>query len=214
MSLPRSLIRAKRVFGAGGGVAGSISAITITTPSGEDLTAAGYLDWISISSASSDRKNGANLILGSPTLTNASHPGTGVSTVTNSWTDGTPTASGSNSECGRWDMTSTLSDTNVDWTGPAGTGSKKFGVIAGGYFDANDSTMNIRFSLSDASAADRVQLLDRSQGSSNPPTFKYYEVTYNAATAGQTLRVRLESLASGVVGTGGQMFVALVRYGT
>jgi hypothetical protein len=198
-------------------VPGSISAITTTTPSGENVTAAAYLDWNlwTAGGATLQRKNGANLISG-PSTTNASSPGTGATGPTNTWTgtDGTPTASGSSNELKRYDMTSAAADCFVDFTLPAGTGPKKAGIIAGAYFDAGaDSTVNVRFTLSDGSAADRTATLDRSQGANNPPTFKYYEVTYNAATAGKTLRVRIENLTAGHAGTGCQVFLALVRYG-
>ncbi|WP_036170361.1 LamG-like jellyroll fold domain-containing protein [Massilia sp. 9096] len=166
------------------GAAGSLS-MTVTPSTGApyDLTALGTIDWINYPNASAVRKaTGGSQI-------NVSHVGSFSDSITNgsnnavSWSDGSPTASGSS--------TNVIFSSNGEGVGyavtfPADT-TPRVATILGGIYGAD---MSVTATLSDGSAA-QVSNSSGVTWSSGSGLQGAISITYKAASAGQTLTVKL-----------------------
>ena len=158
----------------GGALTGAVTNATTTA----NLTEKGIADWVHWGDASLNRKGGVT-----PQISTYSIVGSGsVKTYTNdprtlSWTDGTPTGTGSN-EDGIY--ISSLKN-GFSFTVPAGTTSQTLSVYVGGW----DSGGTLTAHLSDASAADYVNTTASVSGQYDGN----YTLTYYAASPGQTLTI-------------------------
>lgn len=103
------------------------------------------------------------------------------------WTDGTPTGSGSNDPNYIW--CNSAANSGWSFTVPASTASRTLHVICGG---ASGATMKITAHLSDGSAADYVDI-----ESSAGIFTEEYTFTYAAASASQTLTITVSHTNSG-----------------
>ncbi len=160
--------------GSGGALTGSGTSVTTTA----SLTALGSADWIHWGTSPLTRKNGVTTQVSTYSVV-----GTGsVQTYNNdpralSWTDGTPTASGSDSD----GVYINSLQNGFSFTAPADTTQRVLTVYAGGYFGGGTLTAH----LSDGSAPDFVDVTTTVSGSYD----RNYTLTYKAASAGQTLTV-------------------------
>jgi hypothetical protein len=194
---------------------GSLSATTITSAA-ENNTTNAYLDWYEAQASANHnadfRKNGVNLIVG-PTLRSVTW-GTGpAGGQADTWTvgdgmkvgDSSTTSTGCAAEMSAFSPTA--ADARVSYTLPAGTTSRKCRFRVGCYRDTGfTGAPLVRFSLSDASAADWTQTLSTSF---ETIVMAEFEATYIAGSAGQTLTVSIEG-PSGA--TSAQMFIQRVTY--
>ncbi|MBV8756481.1 MAG: hypothetical protein JO257_04365, partial [Deltaproteobacteria bacterium] len=150
-------------------------------PNGDsNLTAEGTLDWAHwahMGSTDFDHKAGAGLISDITVTNGASRLQIGSITSTASWSDGTPhspvnaTGTGVGAQQGA----------GLRFTVPAGTGQHTLRVYAGN----KSSTARLDVSLSDASAS----AFTTSQTAGSTSLHTLFTITYNAASAGQTLTV-------------------------
>jgi hypothetical protein len=144
-----------------------------------NLTAEGGADWVHWGDASLSRKAGGNSQIG-----NYSIVGGGSALLYSNdlrpvgWSDGTPTASSSNNRNGFYVVGP---GKGFSFTAPAGTVSRTLKVHVGGW---NSGGMLIAH-LSDGSAPDFVDVAPTSGGQYD----RNYTLTYQAASAGQTLTV-------------------------
>ncbi len=160
--------------GGGGALTGAGNSATTTV----NLTAEGSADWVHWGTTSLTRKNGVT-----PQISNYSVIGAGtVQTYNNdpralSWTDGTPTAAGSDNAGVYLDAV----PNGFSFTAPADSTTRVLTVHVGGYFSGGTLTAH----LSDGSAIDFVDTTT----SVNSAYDRNYTLSYHAASAGQTLRV-------------------------
>ncbi len=159
---------------ASGSLIGSGNSATTT----DNLTAEGTTDWVHWGDPVLNRKSGV-----SPQIGNYSVVGTGpVQAYTNdpralSWTDGTPTASDSNNK----GLYIFYSQNGFSFTVPADTSTRTLTVHVGGWLSGGTLTAH----LSDGSAADFVD----TTAQVNVSFDRNYTLTYNAGSAGQTLKI-------------------------
>lgn len=158
---------------------GSLSGSVTSISSSYNLTALGTFDWAHWNGAFIHKSSGGTQI------NNVSQIGGGTygtyfdASRKISWTDGTPIGSGTGDTNYIW----CNGAANSGWTFsvPADTTSRALHVICGG---AAGATMKITAHLSDGSA------MDYSDTESSATTFtKEYTITYNAASASQTLTI-------------------------
>jgi hypothetical protein len=163
-----------------------------------NLTAEGGLDWAvwgtgnSTSLAPNVRKNGGSGISDLTDITNG-NPLRGLGQFGNfggsffDWSDGTPTASGTGVSVGLQHNGTGTANSNVgegfSFTVPADTNFRQVTV----YAVVNNARAQLTGTLSDGSAAQSVQVVDSTGGT----TSYAFTLTYRAATAGQTLTVTL-----------------------
>jgi len=162
-------------LGSGGGaLTGSGTSASATA----NLTTEGASDWVHWGDNSLTRKTGVT-----PQVSNYTLVGFGTALPYNndpralSWTDGTPTASATNSN----GLYINSLQNGFSFTAPADTGTRTLSVYVGGWLSGGTLTAH----LSDWSAADFVD-------STTPANGQYdrnYTLTYKAASAGQTLTV-------------------------
>jgi hypothetical protein len=149
-----------------------------------NLTTEGTVDWVHwgdnvLNATALNRKSGVTAQISNYTIV-----GTGpVQTYNNdprpmSWTDGSPTASNSSDTNGVY-ITATGNGFSI--TVPAGTAAQVLTVHVGGWNSSGTLTAH----LSDGSATNYVDTTT----SSNTQYDRNYALTYNAASAGQTLTV-------------------------
>jgi hypothetical protein len=159
---------------------GSLSGSGDSVATGANLTAEGGLDWEHWDSVvSQNHKAGVSPQLSAFTLVGSGS----LSWYTNdprglSWTDGTPTASSTGSTSG---VFVGGAGNGFMFTAPADTSSRTLTVHVGGYQGSATLTAH----LSDGSAADFVDTTTVVAGQFD----RNYRLTYNAASAGQTLKV-------------------------
>jgi hypothetical protein len=171
-------------------VAGSLtgSGTAVKATASTNLTTQGTTDWAHWGQSSAtafDHKSS-----GGSKISNVSVVGSGsIGQFTDSiqqmtWTDGTPTASVTNSPNGIF-----IAGVNngVSFTAPADTTQRTVTVYVGGYKSGGKLTAH----LSDGSAADFVDssMSGASTGTDGSHYYGYYTLTYKAASAGQTLKV-------------------------
>ena len=172
---PASFNLTNAAVSTGGGALSGVGTSATTTA---NLTTEGPADWVHWGDASLTRKSGV-----SPQISTYSIVGAGsVLSYTNdpralSWTDGTPTASGTNNN----GLYINSLQNGYSFTAPAGAGSQVLTIHVGGW--ASGGTM--RAHLSDASATDYVDTTTTASGQYD----RNYTLTYNAASAGQTLTI-------------------------
>ncbi len=158
----------------GGSLSGSGNSATTTF----SLTPEGTADWVHWGDAALNRKTGV-----SAQISNYAVVGSGpVMTYTNdpralSWTDGTPTISGSNNN----GVYINSLQNGFSFTVPADANKRTLTVHVGGYMGGGTFTAH----LLDGSAADYVD----STAVVNGQYDRNYTLTYNAASAGQTLKI-------------------------
>lgn len=165
----------------GGSLAGSVD----TSTAAENLSQEGGLDWIHWGDASVNRKAGVTA-----QLSTYNAGGTSVQTYSGdpravSWTGGTPTASSTNNTNG---VSVTGVGHGFTFTAPADTSARTLTVHGGGVNSGGTLTAH----LSDGSAPDFVDVASTTSGQYD----RNYEITYTAATSGQTLTVSW-SMSSG-----------------
>ncbi len=158
---------------------GALSGTVTNVSTAANLTAEGTADWVHWGDPSLNRKAGVT-----PQISTYSIVGSGpVKTYTNdprtvSWTDGTPTAAGSNED----GIYISSLDNGFSITVPAGPTPQTLTIYVGGW----NSGGTLGAHLSDASAPDYVNTTSSVSGLYDAN----YTLTFNAASAGQTLTVR------------------------
>lgn len=159
---------------AGGVLTGSVSSATNSV----NLTLEGTADWVHWSNGSLIRKSGVTV-----QLSNYAVSGSGTAQPysndprTVSWSDGTPTATGSDNS----GVYIGPSSNGFSFTAPAGTSTHSLVVHGGGWA----SSGILRVHLSDGSAPDFVDTTPLASGQFD----RNYTLTYTAASAGQTLTI-------------------------
>ena len=162
------------VFTGGGALTGSgTSASTASS-----LTTEGPADWVHWGDASLNRKAGVTAQISTYSVVGSG----GVHSYGNdpralSWSDGTPTATGSNSN----GLYISGAKNGFSFTAPADTTTRVLTVHVGGWNSSGTLTAH----LSDGSAADFVDSTTAASGQYD----RNYTLTYNAASAGQTLTI-------------------------
>ena len=162
-------------------VEGALAVTVANVPNGDtNLTTEGTTDWAHWGYASVtgfDHKNGANKISDETVVGGGSRGGISNITSTFSWTDGTPhmAASAVNSATGF------NAPSGLQFTVPADTTSHTLRVYVGN----KSSTARLDVALSDASAT----AYSNTQTAGGTSLHLEYTITFNAASAGQTLTV-------------------------
>ena len=170
-----------------------------------DISAQGFTDWALWNSASangtnkvpSQRKSGGGSLIGNLTCSVAQLESFTAALQAISWTGGTPTASGSNTNGEYNNLNSsgtTTNGANCSWTFPVGTA----GITARVYLGAFASNVTISASLSDGSAgpASNTSMTNgRNDGADS--SYGYLDITAAAGSAGQTLTVTATAAAAG-----------------
>jgi hypothetical protein len=163
---------------------GALSGSGTSASTAVNLTTEGGSDWIHLGDTSGNptalnRKSGVP-----PQISNYSIVGAGTAATYDndprplSWTDGTPTASGTSNTNGIY--ISAIGN-GLSITAPANTSAQTLTVHVGGWQSGGTLTAH----LSDNSAADYVDTTSVATASYD----RNYTLTYRAATAGQTLTV-------------------------
>jgi hypothetical protein len=170
-----SLTNTAVVSGGTGSLSGSGNSLTTAA----NLTTEGTTDWVHWGDASLTRKTGVPAQIGLYSVV-GSGP---VQSYTNdpralSWTDGTPTASGSNNN----GLYVNFSGNGFSFTVPADTNARKLIVHVGGWASGGTLTAH----LSDTSAPDYTDTTAQASGQYD----RNYTLTYSAASAGQTLTIK------------------------
>jgi hypothetical protein len=185
--------------------AGVLSGTNTSIHSGADinLTAAGPLDWVHwglYTATSLDRKSGVTPQIGDWTVIGPSNAFTAAYQFGDngngySWSDGTPTASVTNTTTGVWAYGVPNIGTGFELSVPADTTMRTLKVYVGAFAAKG----RFEASLSDMSAAD---YLDSSLSNMRNGPSAVYALQYAANSAGQTLRIRytLELPMGGLVG--------------
>jgi hypothetical protein len=161
-----------------GSAAGRLSGAGTSVTTTANLTAEGAADWVHWGGAALIRKNGVT-----PQISNYTVIGSGsVRSYTNdpralSWTDGTPTLTGSDNN----GLLIELLHNGFSFTAPADTTTRVLTIHVGGWFSGGTLTAV----LSDGSSASFVD----STTSVNAQYDRNYTLTYNSALPGKTLTV-------------------------
>jgi hypothetical protein len=179
---------------------GSLSGVSSTAASSYNLTTLGTSDWahwgVNGSSSVFDHKaTGGSQISNVTTVGSGSFGGYTDPTRTVSWTDGTPTSTNAGDHGYLWANTGI--GAGYSFTVPASTTTHTLYVYLGGYSSGSTLTAH----LSDGSAADYVVNLSNSGHYNN-----VVAITYNAASAGQTLTLTYVK-SSNLNGTGGSSYL-------
>jgi hypothetical protein len=183
---------------------GVLSGAKTSIPTGADidLTAAGPLDWVHwglYTPTSLDRKSGVTPQIGDWTVIGPSNAFTaayqfGDNANGYSWSDGTPTASVTNTTTGVWAYSVPSIGTGFELSVPADTTMRTLKVYVGAFAAKG----KFEASLSDLSAAD---YLDSSLNNIRNGPSAVYALQYAANSAGQTLRIRFTvELSMGLAG--------------
>ncbi len=174
--------------------AGLLSGTNTSIHTGADinLTAAGPLDWVHwglYTPTSLDRKSGVTPQIGDWTVVGPSNAFTAAYQFSDnangySWSDGTPTASVTNTTTGVWAYGVPNIGTGFELSVPADTTTRTLKVYVGAFAARG----RFEASLSDLSAAD---YLDSSLSNIRNGPSAVYALQYAANSAGQTLRIRI-----------------------
>jgi hypothetical protein len=177
---------------------GSLLGTQAAAAAGYNLTSLGSADWIHWGTGNNptavDRK-----ATGKSQISNTTRIGTGSygsyfdSSRNVMWTDGTPLATDTGDDAYIWANNSL--GAGYSFTVPAGTTTHTLYIYAGGYSSGATLTAH----LSDGSASDYV-----ASASGSAHYTQLYTITFNAASAGQTLTVTYIKSAN-VNGTGGSV---------
>lgn len=172
-----------------GSPSGSLTAVSSSPPASVNLTAEGTADWThwGLSGASSfNRKSGV-----SPQISNYTKIGTGSvgsfndNSVLYSWSDGSPTGSAVNSGGALY---FTGLNRGYELNIPADTNTRTLKLYVGVYAGQG----RLEAILSDASAS---PVIDTSINNQTDTTNVVYTISYKAASAGQSLKVRWTAAA-------------------
>jgi hypothetical protein len=161
---------------------------TVTSPTNVNLTTEGSADWIHwgrTTAADVNRKSTGGSQISNYTLigANTSRARFDDSASTYSWTDGTPTATATNTRTGVYINNFNGPGRGFQFTAPADTTERSLDVFVGA-FDASGTLEAI---LSDGSAAPFTHTLTGAAGQS---VQGHYTLNYSANSPGQTLTVR------------------------
>ena len=164
--------------------AGSLfdSTVLPTTGTSANLTAEGSADWAhwgTNTAASFDRKSGASQISNYTLIGTQAVQRLTDSTVSYSWTDGTPTASAANNTTG---IFTSAANNGFQITVPADTTPKTLKIYLGSWY----AQVKVEATLSDGSA---LALVDTSFGQAGFSD-AIFTINFKAASAGQTLTVK------------------------
>jgi hypothetical protein len=175
---------------AASGGTGSLAGSGNSDTAGINLTTEGSADWVHWGDGTLNRKAGVTAQLSTYTVVGSA----AVITYNNdprplSWTDGAPTASSTNNTNG---VFVNGPGDGVSFTAPADTSTRILIVHVGGWSSGGIFSAH----LSDGSAPDFV---DTTAPVPNQQYDRNYTVTYNAATAGQTLTVTWTMTSGSVV---------------
>jgi PKD repeat protein len=180
----------------GGGVATLAVDFTYSTAA-YDISAQGFYDWAlwnaggggpSTNFAPSQRMSGGGSLISNMTCTVGALEGFGGSIRVASWTDGTPNASGSNTNGVYNNLNAGSSSTagaDAQWTVPADETLREFHL----FIDNYNSNVTLTATLSDASAGPTVNT--EMIGVADDPVSGIFVITFAAGSAGQTLTVRV-----------------------
>jgi hypothetical protein len=172
---------------SGGSSSGALSGTVAAAAGSYNLTTLGTTDWAHWNGTFVHKSSGGTQI-SNVTQNGGGTYGTYSDTSRNiSWTDGTPTASGTNDHGYIW--SNGTANSGWSFTVPADTSVRTLHVILGG---PSGSTVKITAHLSDGSAADYT---DSETGSSI--FTKEYTLVYSAASASQTLTISVIHTNSG-----------------
>jgi Bacterial Ig-like domain (group 1) len=175
VATPANFSLTNTVVSAGGG---ALTGSGTSASTASSLTAVGPTDWVHWGDASLTRKAGvtAKISTYSPVGSGAAHTYNN-DPRTLSWSDGTPTATGSN------DSGLYISGTKngFSFTVPADTTTRVLSIYVGGWNSSGTLTAH----LSDGSAADFVDTTTAASAQYD----RNYTLTYNAASAGQTITI-------------------------
>jgi hypothetical protein len=184
------------------GGSGSLSGSANSNSGTFNLTTEGTTDWVNWGVISggpgiADRKAGVTAQISNYTEIGSLVVGTtGNDPRTLTWSDGTPNVSGSNSTVVYVDSNSGHPGEGFSFTVPAGTTTHTLVFHAGGQNGGGTLTV----SLSDGSAANYQDTTANQSGRWD----RNYTITYNSASAGQTLTIQwVSATASGNVSLGG-----------
>ncbi len=159
----------------GSGSGGQLLGAGDSSAAALNLTAEGSLDWEHWGDGTLNRKAGVTALLSTYTVLNGTTGNYNNDPRPVSWTDGTPTASGTNNTNGVY------TGQGFSFTAPAYTTTRTLMVHVGGWMSAGMLTAH----LSDGSAPDYVDTTVAASGQFD----RNYTLTYSAATAGATLTV-------------------------
>lgn len=171
--------------GGGGGATGALSGSFTATPSTVNLSTEGTTDWAHwglVDASSFDHKSGVTtqlgnyVTLGSGTPQSYNDNGDGYT-----WTGGTPTASATNTTTGIYVVGL---NNGFQIIVPADTTSRTLKLYLGGWA----SQAKLEATLSDSSAATYIETSFNDAGVNG--TNRVYTLTYQAASASQTLTVK------------------------
>jgi len=174
-------------------MSGSLTGTSNQSTATVNMTAVGTSDWIVWSSTAfvgTVRKASVTAQISDYTAIGTDHSYTGDARSL-AWTDGTPTASSTGDSSGRYIGGGT--GNGFSFTVPADTSVRTLSIYAGGYY----STGTLTATLSDGSAGPYT---DTGPGNLTGSFDQNYVLTYNAASAGQTLTV---TWLADVVSSGG-----------
>jgi len=172
-----------------------------------NIAAQGFTDWAlwnagsgsnATSKAPAQRKSGGGSLIGNLTCSVAQLEAFTAALFAISWTGGTPTASGSNTNGEFNNLNSSGTSTNganCSWTFTGiGTGTYTCRV----YLGAFASNVTIAASLSDGSAGPASNTsMTNGQNDGADTSFGYLDITVSAGSAGQTLTVTATAAAAG-----------------
>ena len=162
----------------GGGGSGKLTGLANSASTTANLTTEGVNDWVHWGDSSLTRKTGVSPQISNYTLVGAGQPLSYSNDLRAlSWTDGTPTPTGSNNNGLYFNSTGN----GFSFTATADTTTRVLTVHVGGWL----SGATLKAHLSDSSAADFLDVTTPTSGQYD----RNYTLTYNAASAGQTLTV-------------------------
>lgn len=185
-------------------------ALSITTgATSANLTGLSYTDWAAWNNVSSfvpnERKSGGGSLISCAAFGGASPTASPSGLLTISWTDGTPTASSTNTGTA---VALPLNTVGVGYeaTFPATRATR----IARVFGFLGDSTLRVTAIISDGSTGNQVDSTTLAAGAGTTLTSDI-QVTYSAATDGQTMTVRVEVLSSASASGGHGIQAAAVK---
>jgi hypothetical protein len=177
--------------------AGSLSGTVSSAASSYNLTTLGTSDWAHWRGTFIHKMSGGNQISNVTQIGGGSYGTWQKSSRNVSWTDGTPTATGTNDEVYIW--SNGTANSGWTFTVPADTTLRTLHVINGGA--GTGALVQITAHLSDGSAVDFTDTKTSSIGFTND-----YAFTYNAASTSQKLMITIIHTNSG--GPSSDLFAA------
>ncbi len=171
----------------GSAITGSLSGTVTTAASSYNLTTLGATDWAHWNGTFIHKSSGGAQISNVTQIGGGTYGTFSDSSRNITWSDGTPIASGTNDHSYIW--SNGTANSGWTFTVPASTSGRALHLLLGG---PSGSTTKITVHLSDSSAADFTDTQTYSVLAT-----KEYTLTYNSASAGQTLTVTLVHTNSG-----------------